>query len=111
MQAVGEGQPVNWVHQTIAYLLFPAGAQLLVKPDRSSVRPHGASHEQGQGDDEGNTPERPDELHPPLLGRAALDEGIGLKDPGPSIVDLDAVEGAQRVASQGLRHHVIAAVV
>ena len=30
MQAVGEGQPVNWVHQTIAYLLFPAGAQLLV---------------------------------------------------------------------------------
>ena len=30
MQAVGEGQPINWVHQTIAYLLFPAGAQLLV---------------------------------------------------------------------------------
>ena len=30
MQAVGEGQTVNWVHQTIAYLLFPAGAQLLV---------------------------------------------------------------------------------
>lgn len=30
MQAVGEGQPVNWVHQTIAYLLFPAGAQLLI---------------------------------------------------------------------------------